>query len=93
MLITQPLQLEDAGSLGNTPATVASMKRYEAAPFTTDQLNVGEVDTSLPIGLAGVGADRMDPCPKATTMLVRCSAGGALPRSRITFALYVAGTA
>jgi hypothetical protein len=62
------------------------MRRYEVAPLRYDQLNNGDVDTLLPIGPDVTGAGRRAVSPVAI-MMVRCSAGGALPRSIITFAL------
>ena len=51
---TQPTpHVDDVGSVGRAAAVVATKRRYEDAPATDDQLNVGEVEM-LVLELLGV---------------------------------------
>ena len=60
-LITQSGQVVDRGSLGRASWLVATMIRYDVAPGTEDQVNVGCVGTfSVPVaGIEEPGAGKV----------------------------------
>lgn len=60
---TQPApQVPDVGSVGKAAALVATMSRYDCAPVTTLQVNVGLVETDVePFdGASNVGGGSVD---------------------------------
>ena len=69
VLIAQPLQVVDAGSVGSAPAVVATIRRYEVAPPTADHVNVGNVVTPLPAGADGDGAGKFPRGVAVSTVL------------------------